>query len=141
MNNLPLVSILIPVYNRASIVSRAIDSALSQTYSNIEIIIVDNNSTDSTWDILLKYKQRDSRIKIFKNEQYTDIEHDSGCHEELCRKFSPESVDDQRSCIVGCDGSKHYINKDRFTVGIKNDAYDKENIIAYGPAFYRIVHH
>lgn len=68
MNNLPLVSILIPVYNRASIVSRAIDSALSQTYSNIEIIIVDNNSTDSTWDILLKYKQRDSRIKIFKNE-------------------------------------------------------------------------
>lgn len=68
MDNLPLVSILIPVYNRESIVSHTIDSAISQTYSNIEIIIVDNNSTDSTWNTLLRYQQIDSRIKIFKND-------------------------------------------------------------------------
>lgn len=64
----PLVSILIPVYNRETIVGRAIDSALAQTYKNIEIIICDNASTDCTWDILQEYQQKDKRIRIFRNE-------------------------------------------------------------------------
>lgn len=67
MNN-PLVSILIPVYNRADLVGYTIDTALQQTYSNIEIVIVDNFSTDATWEVLQKYKQKDDRIKIYQNE-------------------------------------------------------------------------
>jgi glycosyltransferase involved in cell wall biosynthesis len=51
MNNF-LVSILIPVYNREHLVGETIESALAQSYSNIEIIIVDNCSTDNTWDDL-----------------------------------------------------------------------------------------
>ena len=64
----PLVSILIPVYNREKIVSRAIDSALAQTYRNIEIIICDNASTDGTWSVLQEYAEKDNRVKIFRNE-------------------------------------------------------------------------
>lgn len=64
----PLVSILIPVYNREYIVSRAIDSALSQTYKNIEIIICDNASTDGTWSVLQDYSKKDKRVRIFRNE-------------------------------------------------------------------------
>jgi len=67
MNN-PLVSILIPVYNRESILSETIESALSQTYSNIEIIIVDNCSTDDTWNIIQQYATKDKRIKPFRND-------------------------------------------------------------------------
>ncbi|PZX19166.1 glycosyltransferase involved in cell wall biosynthesis [Breznakibacter xylanolyticus] len=64
-----LVSILIPVYNRANIVSDSIESALNQTYKNIEIIIVDNCSTDETWNILTQYALLDGRIQIFRNEK------------------------------------------------------------------------
>jgi len=65
----PLVSILIPVYNRVNLVSETIESALKQTYRNIEIVIVDNCSTDGTWDLLKDYALKDDRIRIFQNEE------------------------------------------------------------------------
>ena len=68
MNN-PLVSILIPVYNREDIVGETIESALAQTYSNIEIVIVDNCSTDGTWTVLQDYAKKDKRIRVFQNEE------------------------------------------------------------------------
>jgi len=64
----PLVSILIPVYNREKLVKEAIESAINQTYKNIEIIVVDNKSTDNTWEILKEYTSKDKRIKIYQNE-------------------------------------------------------------------------
>lgn len=63
----PLVSILIPVYNREYLVGETIESAINQTYTNIEIIIVDNCSTDGTWGVLQKFAAKYSRIKIFQN--------------------------------------------------------------------------
>ncbi len=62
------VSILIPVFNREKYVIKTIESALNQTYSNIEIIVVDNFSTDNTWEVLKEIRQSDDRIKIFQNE-------------------------------------------------------------------------
>lgn len=64
-----LVSILIPTYNRVNIIRETIESAICQTYKNIEIIIVDNCSTDGTSEILENYGAIDSRIRIFKNEK------------------------------------------------------------------------
>jgi len=51
----PLVSIIIPVYNGENYVKDAIDSALTQTYKNIEIIVVNDGSTDKTEQILHLY--------------------------------------------------------------------------------------
>ena len=68
MNN-PLVSILIPVYNRKFLVIETIESALNQTYINTEIIIVDNCSTDNTWHVLQDFSKKDNRIKIFQNAE------------------------------------------------------------------------
>lgn len=68
MSKEALVSILIPVYNRESIISETIKSAQLQDYNNIEIIVVDNNSTDNTWEIILRHASTDDRIKAFKNE-------------------------------------------------------------------------
>ena len=67
MNN-KLVSILIPVFNREKLIEETIKSALDQTYANIEIIAIDNNSTDGTWHTLEKLALEDGRIKIFQNE-------------------------------------------------------------------------
>jgi glycosyltransferase involved in cell wall biosynthesis len=57
-NKNPLVSVIIPTYNRAKLVSRAVESVLAQTYKNIEVIVIDNGSTDETVSLLApKLKQ------------------------------------------------------------------------------------
>ena len=63
----PKVSIIIPVYNRADIIAETILSALNQTYKNLEIIIVDNCSTDNTYEIIEKFAKDDGRISFYKN--------------------------------------------------------------------------
>jgi glycosyltransferase involved in cell wall biosynthesis len=50
-----LVSIVIPAYNRADLITETVDSALRQTYPELEVIVVDDGSTDNTKDVLLKY--------------------------------------------------------------------------------------
>ena len=54
----PLVSIVIPCYNREKYISDAIDSALAQTYSNIEVIVVDDGSIDGSVDVVRQYGDR-----------------------------------------------------------------------------------
>lgn len=63
INSYPLVSIIMTAYNSEKYIHRAIDSILAQTYKNIELIIVDDCSTDDTFNILLSYSKKDIRIK------------------------------------------------------------------------------
>jgi glycosyltransferase involved in cell wall biosynthesis len=64
----PKVSVLIPSYNYAHYIEEAIESVLSQTYQNFELIIVDNCSTDNTKEVVEQYIQKDSRIKLVIND-------------------------------------------------------------------------
>ncbi len=64
----PLVSVCIPAYNNEAYISETIDSILNQTYENLELIIVDDCSKDSTLSILREYEQKDSRVKVYTNE-------------------------------------------------------------------------
>jgi glycosyltransferase involved in cell wall biosynthesis len=63
-----MVSILIPVYNRKVLLGSCIQSALDQTVANLEVVIVDNASTDGTWEVCQEYASRDRRVRIFRNE-------------------------------------------------------------------------
>jgi glycosyltransferase involved in cell wall biosynthesis len=65
MENQPLVSIIIPTYNRAHLIGETLDSVLAQTYQNWECIIVDDGSTDNTDEVVSKYVQNDSRFKYY----------------------------------------------------------------------------
>lgn len=65
-NKYPLVSILIPTYNREKYLATALDSALAQTYPNIEIIVHDDASTDSTSSLLATYN--DPRLRVIRTE-------------------------------------------------------------------------
>jgi glycosyltransferase involved in cell wall biosynthesis len=62
---LPLVTICIPVYNCRKYIARAIDSALAQTLSDFELLILDNASTDGTLDVVARYT--DVRIRLVRN--------------------------------------------------------------------------
>lgn len=64
---MPLVSILIPVYNAENYIVETLEKSLAQQYSNVEIILIDDGSTDKSWDIIEKYKQLyPSKIRAYK---------------------------------------------------------------------------
>jgi len=65
---MPLISVLITSYNREKFISQAIESVLNSTYQNFELIIVDDKSSDGTFDIIQQYKS-DMRIRIFRNDK------------------------------------------------------------------------
>lgn len=67
--NKPKVSLGMPVYNGERYLKEAIDSILSQTYTDFELIISDNASTDGTQEICLEYSNKDPRIRYFRNEK------------------------------------------------------------------------
>lgn len=61
------VSIIVPVYNTEKYLSECLDSLVGQTYKDIEILVIDDGSTDSSLDIAKKYAERDNRIKILQS--------------------------------------------------------------------------
>ncbi len=65
-NNFPLVSVLLSTFNNSQSITDSVNSILNQTYKNIELLIIDDASTDNTWEKLISFS--DPRIKLFKNQ-------------------------------------------------------------------------
>jgi len=66
MSTKPLVSVLIPLFNAAPYLPETLKYVLSQTYTNVEVIMVDDGSTDNSWDIASRYTE-DSRVRLLRN--------------------------------------------------------------------------
>jgi glycosyltransferase involved in cell wall biosynthesis len=62
------ISVIIPVYNAQEFLERCLDSVLSQTINSIEVICIDDCSTDHSFEILNQYAQKDIRLKCFRND-------------------------------------------------------------------------
>lgn len=58
-----LVSVIMPVFNSENYLAESIESILNQTYRNFEFIIIDDGSTDKSYNIMKSYQKKDSRIK------------------------------------------------------------------------------
>ncbi|MBS3903041.1 MAG: glycosyltransferase family 2 protein [Anaplasmataceae bacterium] len=71
----PLVSIILPTFNRSQLIGKSIQGVVDQAYSNWELIIIDDASTDSTPQILADWAKKDSRLRVIRNNQnnYPDI--------------------------------------------------------------------
>lgn len=72
---LPLVSILIPCFNAGSFIAQAIESCLNQTYANIEIIVINDGSTDNSWDVITRYGDKIKSLSISNSGQSAAINH------------------------------------------------------------------
>ena len=85
----PKVSILIPVYNRVKLIDECVQSALDQTYSNFEVVVVDNASDDGTWEICKQLALQDSRVRVFRNNSNIGpVRNWRRCVEEAKGEFS-----------------------------------------------------
>jgi glycosyltransferase involved in cell wall biosynthesis len=67
MENQPLVSIILPAYNSEKHIQRAVESALKQSYKNIEVIIIDDSQNDNTMNIVSVFRRKDDRIIYIKH--------------------------------------------------------------------------
>ncbi|CAL2094216.1 glycosyltransferase family 2 protein [Tenacibaculum sp. 190524A02b] len=68
MRSEELVSIITPVYNAGRFLEKTAESVFDQVYTNWEWILVDDCSTDNSWEVLTSLQKKDSRIRVFKNE-------------------------------------------------------------------------
>ena len=113
-----LISIIIPVYNVEKYLGECLDSILLQTYKNFEVILVDDNSTDSSFKICNEYAQKDNRIKVFHHQ-----ENSGGCG--LPRNTGLKHISGDYVTFIDSDDliEKNYLEE---LVKIS----DKDNIIA-----------
>jgi len=79
----PLISVNLPCFNRARFIAQAIDSVLCQTFTNWELNILDNCSTDGTWEIVSSYK--DHRIRTYRNTENKGLVYSWNRLIQLCR--------------------------------------------------------
>ncbi|MDZ8117329.1 glycosyltransferase family 2 protein [Pontiella agarivorans] len=111
----PLVSIIVPVHNRPSELERAIKSILNQTFSDFEIIVVDDCSTDSTPGVIQTLEDLDDRVSGYRNEKngggaYTRNEGARRARGELLAfldsddEWVPEKLERQIAYMKNCDG-------------------------------------
>ena len=91
------ISVLIPCYNAEKFIQRSIDSVLSQSYSELELVIVDDGSTDSTAKIINSYQ--DSRIKIISLESNLGIVKALNIGLDACRGTYIARMDADDICL------------------------------------------
>lgn len=69
MSQSPLITVLMPCYNAMPFLKEALDSIVNQTYTNLEILCINDGSTDATREVLDDYASKDSRIRVIHNEE------------------------------------------------------------------------
>lgn len=130
-----LISIIVPVYNEEKYLPKCIESILNQTYKNLELILVDDGSTDTCPDIIKKYSQIDKRI-IFLSEKNSGAGIARNLGLEYAKGEYVTFVDcddwiDEKCLEVLLDGAKKYVDKNLDAIIWGFHTYDgKESKIA-----------
>ena len=75
----PFITVFTPNYNGSKYISETIESVIKQSYTNFEYIIIDDHSTDNSWQIIQKYAKKDQRIKTFRNTRNLQIVKNRNC--------------------------------------------------------------
>ncbi|MBR0348520.1 MAG: glycosyltransferase [Clostridia bacterium] len=117
----PWLSVVVPIYNAERYLSKCIRSILSQTFTDFELILVDDGSTDSSSEICKRFLEKDPRVKYFRKEN-------GGCLQT--RIFGVERA--AGKYIIFCDADDYYYNEKSFEI-IKNSFLDGDyDFIQFG---------
>ncbi len=124
----PLVSVVIPVYNVCKYVSQCLDSVLCQSYQNLEIIVIDDGSSDGSGLVCDDFSRKDSRIRVIHQENQglssarntglnsmtgeivAFLDSDDAFHPEMIQRMVSVIVAEDAD-VVTCSYSKHYTEK------------------------------
>lgn len=151
MIDTPLLSVIVPVYNTSATLKRCFDSICKQTYTNLEIIVVDDGSTDGASDIADEYAKKDSRIKVFHQENagesvarnvglrqvtgdyFTFVDCDDwlelDMYENMMQTIQAHNVD-----IAACSWFKDFDNKSEAVQNegyVQKGSFDREQLLTY----------
>lgn len=113
-NNKPLISIVVPVYNVELYLRECVESLINQSYPNLEIVLVDDSSTDSSLSICREYQKKDTRIKVL---------HKQNGGAASARNYGLDSVSGDYICLIDSDDivASDYVEK-LLSVLINNQA-------------------
>ena len=105
MNNNPRISIILPTYNGAKYIRKAIESVISQNFFDWELMIINDGSTDNTEEIIEEYKSKDNRIVYIKNDSNLGIQ----------KTFNKGLGEAKREYVARIDDDDEWIDKDKLT--------------------------
>jgi len=144
MNNPPLVSVLITTHNRSDLLKRAIESALRQTYKTLEVIVIDDGSTDNTEEVVNEYLIQYDNLKYLKHSEAkgANVARNNGIRRAQGKyiaglddddEFSEDYIetlvnayDDNYSCVVA--GTKVIMPR-KTRLLTKKDTIDLDNLL------------
>ena len=106
---MPLISVIVPIYNAEKFLDKCLDSISNQSYKNLEIILINDGSTDSSLDICQKWKSKDERIILIDREN------------EGVSKSRNEGIDIAKGDYISFVDSDDFLDKDCFNILMKNN--------------------
>ncbi|MBL7196754.1 MAG: glycosyltransferase [Candidatus Omnitrophica bacterium] len=125
--NKPRISVIMSVYNSERYLREAFESILNQTFSNFEFIIVDDGSTDKSWEMLKEFKVKDSRIKLIKNENNIGLTKSLNKALRICRgEYIARQDADDISLPNRLEKELSFLEKNR-EYGILGSAYREKD--------------
>lgn len=149
-----LISVIVPIYNMEKYLNKCVDSILNQSYSNLEIILIDDGSTDLSTKICDEYEKKDNRIKVYhkKNGGLSDaknygiekangkyiafVDSDDWIEKNMYRNMY-QKLKETKSNIVICGRYIEYENgKKRKWYNTKEMVMNKEQSLIYLNSFY-----
>lgn len=137
--SIPLVSVIVPIYNTEKFLPRCLDSILNQSYTNMEIILVNDGSTDNSVSICEKFAEEDDRIQIISQPNQGIIAAKKAglqlCHGDYIMFvdsddwIEPELLETMVQAMQGCDCSLVCTN---VYIDSENSTIEKRNAIPFG---------
>jgi glycosyltransferase involved in cell wall biosynthesis len=133
----PLLSVIVPVYNVEEQLSRCVESILKQTYTNFELLLVNDGSKDSSGEICDFYAQKDSRVKVFHKENggassARNIGIENAAGEYICFVDSDDYVDENYLSSFFVDA----LTEDKYTLVIQSLINEIDGHVVKKTTFY-----